>query len=272
MTNGSRDSNPDNLKSSVFNTINLINDIEAGETTSKKSQSMQKEVKLSERFVKGVNEKLVDYSKADPRSQNSMTDTEKEHLKQSNDKLQSQISELKEVISSNDNQIRELRSALENLKSQVASMMDNAQQQPSQSYTQKENDQQDSADSFYERQSSLMQEPAQEESSVESIPSMEFSNQPSGDDESQQSIFDPMKDEMDNSNGIDDEGSNFVFPNSTESYTEAPRNSEDPKPESGAASQDVAEKSNDSGEGNPRVGNYESGDVLIEKYFYYGNN
>ncbi len=258
MDYSSREKKPDDVRNSVFNTINLINDLESGGSSPQRpSGGRDKEVSLSPTFVDGIKDKLVDYSKASKSSVNAIDEEAFSKLRQS---MENQLNELKKIIASNQSEISSLKETISSLRGELAevskardSVSSPSMEEETSSIFQHRNE---------DHESSGMQEEQQELVSGFGMP---------GEDSS---IFEPMKEEQKNfmaETSAHDIISQPTVQESAQAPVPAPQQvSPQPSqpPVQHPPQQEAPPKEADP---NPRVGSYDSGDVLIEKYFYYGN-
>lgn len=120
--------NEEGLRDSVFNTINLLTEIESGDRTSQREQGsvanrQEADAGLSNQFVSGIKDKLLDPSKLE-KLQNGQA-SEVEQLKYN---MHRNLEQLKTVIDSQNEDIAELKSFIGSLKQELGNLK-NAQVQ-----------------------------------------------------------------------------------------------------------------------------------------------
>lgn len=276
MDHVSQGKKSDEVRNTVFNTINLINDLESGKSNKPQCSKDKKDVSLSSSFVDGIKDKLIDYSKADdPHDSkhvngNSVPEPNKV-TGQLQDKLINEISEMKKIISSNEKEIGALKDLVASLRSQIQdtskeNVQTNLDDSPFSSFS----DSSEDGSIFQQRTQQHAKETPVER--VEEIGSSEISQKPYADP----SIFEPEPKE-DTRNFTPAQDAVSVAPkdtpqNASQDVLSARKEStiqESATQES--AVQTSSEAAVENADANPRVGNYESNDVLLEKYFYFGN-
>lgn len=258
MDYGSQGNGSDEVRNSIFNTINLINDLESGVQRKPAPGGSQKDkdVSLSDSFVNGIKDKLVDYSRAGRSEEKQMAGISSEDFMAFQQKLSTQFAEMQRIISSNESEIRSLKDMISGLKQEIAEKRHvNVREEP-EPREEVQTGLDTPVDGSYEDLSIFQQA---------DTPSGMIHDRPTSDDQPVQkvqndTIFDPMA-------ATDDTGRNFT-PSAEAVQPGAEKMQETVAPTSETQDDKPANQSNDP---NPRVGSYESGDVLIEKYFYYGN-
>ena len=247
-----------NLRNTVFNTINLINDLESGnssQSSQKRDSSNQKSknVSLSDNFVNGIKKKMLYSSKmSDIDNQNNSgykVDNVSQLKNQIKSYLDSNLNSLNEVIKSQASQISDLKDEITILKKQLLNNSNSLDAQHS---------------------DSGVSELGFESNSGNNI-EMTFDNpspKPISSSDSRNEIINNRTDIPNNNYSQDSEMSNTgsVFSMYEENAKNTETNATNSLESSPVVNSNETEQSS-----NPRVGNYESGDVLIEKYFYCGN-
>ena len=274
----SQGNHSDDVRNTVFNTINLINDLESGNTSSS-SQSQgrnNKNVSLSSSFVEGIKDKLVDPSRVEKAlSQSREATLQTEKFMQMQDFVSKQIVQIKTIIDSNQNEIRSLKETIISLRSEIETMKKNDENNHL-----KENENIHSTNGIINNSNSDGSF-GNNFSSFSSSRDNTNTNNQSVNDGDFGSIFQHKTESNDADLGNDSQyqtslDSNSFNNESSESIFEPLKTSDKPKESvvSSVPEKTISESNSSNSnkeEPNPRVGSYNSGDVLIEKYFYYGN-
>ncbi len=273
------------LRNSVFNTINLLTAIESGQEEPKKGPSQQKkDINLSNTFVNGIKDKLLDPEKAMARQQEQKMQVEQVAAAVQQG-MQSQVeekfSQLYKVIQSQATSMQAMQKELETLKQRVADQHSAPAPKPHQHVPAQHHMPQSQP-----VQQQIHQQPAQallqETSSDDSLLSFSVSSEDksSHGGESSESQFIGMQSAP--------QEQQVLQPLHEQSYQQQPQDTfsgqqqfasqqaqalpqQDVSPAAQQAVQDPGPARSAPAEGNPRVGNYQSADVSIEKYFYFGN-
>ncbi len=251
------------MRDAVFNTINLINDLESDDSQNSSSQSARRspkeDVVLSDRFVSGIKDKLVDPTKL--QSQNNFNNSSlliEKHKEEVKSYMEANFMKLKDVIQSQHSEMQSLKQEIASMKSKVLSLESSLKS--SQSY----GDMSKTSENFSAEQpdSSFIGN-----ESPQTSPSSGFISESNGGQQSLNSNFENSQ--VSNANHVPNHGSQTshqqVVPNQFHQSQPAQQ------PVHQQQTQPVAQQSTPQEASNPRVGNYQSSDVLIEKYFYYGN-
>jgi hypothetical protein len=221
------------LRDSLFNTINLLNDMEAGVETQPRDKN--KDVELSSTFVNGIKEKLVNPNKVLEKTQ----DTEK--LNNLQHVMEQQLLEVHKALQSQARVITALKDEIAVLKEKQKE--EAVVQQPEQPVFHSQEPQQ----SFVPKEEPMFHQEQQQMLS----PEPEFMSEPEPSFISQNA---PPPEPV--QQPVACQTNDYVQP-------QQPVAQPAPSPEPQPAPQPK--------ESNPRVGNYNSSDVAIEKYFYFGN-
>ena len=271
----SQENQSDDVRNTVFNTINLINDLESGNVSSSSQNQGRnnKNVSLSSNFVDGIKDKLVDPSRVEKALNQSREATlQAEKFVQMQDFVSKQIVQIKAIIDSNQNEIKSLKETIVSLRSEIETMNKSNNNQNHSGNRNinlpAENIDNNTGDSFGNNFSSF------------SSPKNDFiDNHKSVDEGDFGSIFQHEKESSNLDNENDSQyqtslGSNSFASEPSESIFDPLKKSNESESLSSVPEKPISESntsSSNSEEPNPRVGSYNSGDVLIEKYFYYGN-
>ncbi len=270
----------DNLRDTVFNTINLINQIDSGEESTPEQRTHEggKDVSLSDTFVNGIREKMINPSENNANEAEGATETQKA-FKQTEriddgfrSRVQSAIEKMGNLIESQNAEIASLKKSL----SELQAKMDGSNAPVQEPVSQLSHNSAESGGMSHQDTTTNVNNGSDDGM-------LGMIHHDVGGEEEQSSLdfntFSMDENVADNNENKDsgqesghtlsDSEKNFQpsSSDSGESYNPVSQASVQEKP------QDSVEKAEEKpDEGNPRVGNYESGDVLIEKYFYYGKN
>lgn len=237
--------NSRNVRDNVFNTINLLNDLESGcPTSSSQVKSKNDEVRLSDTFVNGIKDKMIDPSKIKHDVNKFEIEDFKEKMKTY---LEANLTKFKDVIQSQSSLINSLKQEISTLKLEVSSLKE-SKNFSAESGAELHQSQQD-----YGVYSQARDNPARE--IQPNLSSTGFGNSESSG--MIHSTREPVE------NGIYSQNQSQYSSSSENSFVANSMNSNSRVESSHSPVQEKVV--------NPRVGNYESSDVLIEKYFYYGN-
>ena len=261
------------MRDAVFNTINLINDLESDDSQNSSSQSARRspkeDVVLSERFVSGIKDKLVDPTKL--QSQNTSNDNSnfliEKHKEEVKSYMEANFMKLRDVIQSQHSEMQSLKQEIASMKSKIASLdlSKLASSNPNDSPNHGVNR---DVDYSSNENSSNSDSTFIGSESTQTSPSSGFISESNGGQQSLNSNFESSQ--VSNANNPMS-NSNFQA-NQQQMVNERPHQSQPAhQPAYQQEPQPVAQQAKPQEAANPRVGNYQSSDVLIEKYFYYGN-
>ncbi len=249
-----------NLRDTVFNTINLINDMESGQSSKSSGapRNPNEEIQLSSTFVDGIKDKMVDPSKLDHKS----SADSQVHFEKLKAYFETNLSKFKEVLTSQASKINSLESEIKQLNSRIVSQENTIR-------TYREN--KESSSTQTQSYQSHQPQPEQKEN-----PQSESIFSTSSDNSDFQSKQDSMIHHGTNNSFSENDGGahnppqtqNRNFLGTAESSPQRRLVEDSSSANSSAPSSD--QKPPEQRPSNPRVGNYQSSDVLIEKYFYYG--
>lgn len=266
MNLNNEDTNTNELRESVFNTLNLISELESPEpqqsiqseipnnvqTSTNVSvnensfnippQGQEEEVRLSNTFISGIKDKMLDPSRLERIQNGTASEEEKIKYQMNNDFIS-----MKETIESQSNTIKKLESDLSSLKDEMQNMSSVFQSKIMQLQNAANNvtanivpTQTEQPQSVNQPINNVQQQPVEQQMVSQQM----HQNQTMG--QTQQMMHQPQ------------------MANQTMQQTQPQQPmqmNQQPAP------QNVVECK----EANPRVGNFNSDDVSIEKYFYCGN-
>lgn len=238
------------LRDSLFNTINLLNDLEAGVSTPPRDKN--KDIELSSTFVKGIKDKLINTDK--PVRSDNGSGVHEEHVLQLKDVFERQLIEVHKALQSQGQIILALKNEIKLLKEE-----------------QKNNERSDIEKVEPFQQQSSFQQQSEFQPSSESQSSFEKSKQPSFGEEQQMLHQQNEPVQM----SFNDEPESGFIGQSVSQQTQQPIQQQisQPTPQPAVAQPQVQppQQPQPPKETNPRVGNYNSNDVAIEKFFYFGD-